>query len=1025
MSKAQARYTVDTEVTADLAGDLMADDYFVNKLAERDAPLVKKLVNSFKNTIKKSATVDSESVKYLKKLVNRFEKALDNANGGVKISQIGNADDEREEKADSSQQIADSKVDDERQSIIKKAQKNYSNAEVNNDVIALITKINEGDFKQNDRVYLGIVSDAIADKIEEEVGFSVQGFKMVIEARQIEHIIKDHGENGKTDQSMKNPNDIGKMEYVLDNAESVKKAGKTQAYTYMKYGWNRTADTVLYEKIIGDESYYIVQAVPDTKAKTLYVVSAFIGKSGYKKEASQLINAKGPDATAKTGSASASTDIISEKSQKDNTFDENNSKNISDERKSVKRSYEPTEDIQITLQDVQTLRSITQDGKRKSINDFSSAEIQKAEKWARKFYKELGVKSPFFRAWYGDWRVEDKTPKNGLTILPINAATQKDAVDYVKSKVKDRTFFRGNIKNDDTGFDVNVGSQIYDDTLTYANRALSRDKDFSNYIKRVSILQKVSDIVKESVLFNTSVIESKDKNDNPNRTFMHNFYNLMRMDGTDYLIVLSVDEIESNAGAIRRAYNVNKIEISPVAVTQVYKPAGTTSDSEGNYSFTYIISDLFKIVKQYDKDFKPKSVNPLLLDENGMPKTLYHQTDADFNAFDTSIEGAGARDNEMPNGIFLKSTPLDIGLKGKKQMKVYANIRNPLVFADRGEASRYWKRSIDGYKAIIDEIDSNNVKYQKEFDEAYVSDDEAREDAVLDEWENANTDLDKKAKKLINEYLKNNKYDGIILEKDEGSFGRKVQTYIALESTQIKSATDNIGTFDSSNPDIRYSKQRSYNPMDDVDDEGNKWVEGEDGGTRILFSMPDFDNPAYEYGHIPDEEPEVIETYRAVASSSAESDIRKRLADLTKAKVYARNEAKAAFGEIIEEYFEGLNVKFKGKARAEIERMLWNAFNSADEGARMSPALDIADAIITNAVVTENYEITPELEYAYAVTGYLKTHLHNINLDHIKGEIKAKYDKDTSVYAMWARKEGERGVTADQIKDELEEVCGQ
>ncbi len=42
--------------------------------------------------------------------------------------------------------------------------------------------------------------------------------------------------------------------------------------------------------------------------------------------------------------------------------------------------------------------------------------------------------------------------------------------------------------------------------------------------------------------------------------------------------------------------------------------------------------------------------------------------------------------------------------------------------------------------------------------------------------------------------------------------------------------------------------------------------------------------------------------------------------------------------------------------------MLWNALNSADEGARMGPALDIADAIITNAVVTENYEMTPELE---------------------------------------------------------------
>ena len=120
MSREQRLYLIDTERNSDLLGDLLSDQYFVDKLAERNLPLVKRLISQFKGTIKKSATVDSESIKYLKKLVNRFEKALDNAQGGVKISQIGNADDEREEKADSSQQIADSKVDDERKSVFKK-----------------------------------------------------------------------------------------------------------------------------------------------------------------------------------------------------------------------------------------------------------------------------------------------------------------------------------------------------------------------------------------------------------------------------------------------------------------------------------------------------------------------------------------------------------------------------------------------------------------------------------------------------------------------------------------------------------------------------------------------------------------------------------------------------------------------------------------------------------------------------------------------------------------------------------------
>ena len=74
---------------------------------------------------------------------------------------------------------------------------------------------------------------------------------------------------------------------------------------------NKSARTVLYEKEIGDNSYYIVQAVPQTKAKTLYVVTAFIGAKGYKKEASQFINAKSPDATSLNKTVKTSNSIIS------------------------------------------------------------------------------------------------------------------------------------------------------------------------------------------------------------------------------------------------------------------------------------------------------------------------------------------------------------------------------------------------------------------------------------------------------------------------------------------------------------------------------------------------------------------------------------------------------------------------------------------------------------------------------------------------------------------------------------------
>ncbi len=48
-------------------------------------------------------------------------------------------------------------------------------------------------------------------------------------------------------------------------------------------------------------------------------------------------------------------------------------------------------------------------------------------------------------------------------------------------------------------------------------------------------------------------------------------------------------------------------------------------------------------------------------------------------------------------------------------------------------------------------------------------------------------------------------YDGVIIENDTDNDLAKDTFYVVFAPTQIKSATDNIGTFDGSNPDIRYS----------------------------------------------------------------------------------------------------------------------------------------------------------------------------------------------------------------------------
>ena len=63
-----------------------------------------------------------------------------------------------------------------------------------------------------------------------------------------------------------------------------------------------------------------------------------------------------------------------------------------------------------------------------------------------------------------------------------------------------------------------------------------------------------------------------------------------------------------------------------------------------------------------------------------------------------------------------------------------------------------------------------------------------------------------------------NPYDGAItipVKDTQGTLrGEKVRQYIATSSNQIKSATDNIGTFDTNNDDIRYAKTELITPSE-------------------------------------------------------------------------------------------------------------------------------------------------------------------------------------------------------------------
>ena len=211
---------------------------------------------------------------------------------------------------------------------------------------------------------------------------------------------------------------------------------------------------------------------------------------------------------------------------------------------------------------------------------------------------------------------------------------------------------------------------------------------------------------------------------------------------------------------------------------------------------------------------KPKTASKVV-DGNGEPLVVYHQTGNDFTVFDTKHTGAGEFDSEMPTGIFMKPTSDNIGLRGNKQMALYANIRNPLTVNNRAELVRFYEKNIDGYKEARENINDIDSEYE----------------------------ASKKAKSLIDDYFRSSNYDGVIVNNDVGSFGRSTKTYIAFENTQVKSATDNIGTFDGKNPDIRYSiddtiQSEKYDNLETLDDKEIK-VYNKRGWAYGLFNRED------------------------------------------------------------------------------------------------------------------------------------------------------------------------------------------
>lgn len=420
----------------------------------------------------------------------------------------------------------------------------------------------------------------------------------------------------------------------------------------------------------------------------------------------------------------------------------------------------------ITQADVEQLRSIG----RKSISEFTSEDIQKSEKWAKKFYSELGTKSPFFRAWFGDWRENDTGKTNVTSVSDISAY---DALETMPT---------GTFTNKDSDWAISAGNIGKNDTNSHSGR------------EKVSVkmLSEIKNIIENAVLLDTEVSEKTSSKKHNETLFMHKLYSPVIFNNDLYIAKVTVEEYGAENGG-RRFYNLKGIKIDPAGGTPNVKTSyGTMPDARSEYS----ISDLYALVKSYDKDFKSQPSSKVV-NEDGSPKVMFHGTsNGGFNTFNTygsnfGLFGIGSYFTDD------SSVAEEYTHKGKgtnpQVYSVYLDIKNPIDMDAVANADA-WKNAA---QEVFDEGYFENCKTNEDYFKAlkeYCADEEMYRADAYEFIENAIEEMG---------------YDGIThigggrFNKDSGNRHR---VYIAFDPTQIKSV-ENLGTFDKSKGDIRYSKE--------------------------------------------------------------------------------------------------------------------------------------------------------------------------------------------------------------------------
>ena len=393
------------------------------------------------------------------------------------------------------------------------------------------------------------------------------------------------------------------------------------------------------------------------------------------------------------------------------------------------------------------------------------------EQWVR-------VRTPNFKKWFVDWEtLADFYPEN--EIFDIDEAYR-----FARENLQGKEF------TSKDGYTASLGRSGIDKM----NSGLARGKTAHNRLHALAF----ANIGK--LFGNSELLEAEAPRDgDPNIKQYLKFYAPLFMDGEFHLIKITAKELVDDGN---RLYSLEGLDIIGKSEYR-----GQPRDSKENS----ISADYPDSVKNFVKKIQEIKENvSKVVDENGEPLVVYHGTD-NTNPDYTKFTVFKHSDLRVKKYIHFFSSSRDVaGSMGSYVYDVFLNIKKPLIIDSGGNSWGAIKDHRDGKVKFFDLTDAQKKKLckafectMKELESSYRADSEIdlvqagvikREERSTNEWA---------------EYARVNGYDGVIFKNVRDGAGyeamsTRADVFASFNSNQIKSATDNIGTFNTNNPDIRW-----------------------------------------------------------------------------------------------------------------------------------------------------------------------------------------------------------------------------